>query len=509
MERERINRESVSRTIQQKNNFGGAYMVDNRSDKNLNYLSDSPLQRVGDEDEETLQGKLDSPLQRVEDEDDTLQGKFDGTLQKKNETGMPDNLKAGIESLSGFSMDDVRVHYNSSKPATVQALAYTQGTDIHVAPSQEKCLPHEAWHVAQQMAGRVSPTTNINGMPVNDNAALEHEADVMGEKAVQCKNENKIVKLTQRSDSRTFPFQLTRTLKEKMIQNSVHSLKMKISEAIQGKKKDLALMLTGIDVYKKEKEAFPGLKTIELNSNATLKAIIIINAAIANKLSDEFIKKLYPKIAVAPKINPILPIAFIQKLVPDADPKIAQEVANEFSKIECNEINCDDAKFFADYTKEKYKFVTGFLNGGKIYKDKSYENMTSSELSIGRITYEGLLRRWNNMPKYLGDTVYRVIYKDSGEDVDSIRKNNPSSTSVALDINRTEDEAKVIRKIKIKNSAEDVMKPVDMRLFSFYTHESEILLPPNTIFTRTKAGPRTKGMPIEDEVDATLPKVTN
>ena len=107
---------------------------------------------------------------------------------RPNNTGMPDNLKAGIESLSGFSMDDVRVHYNSSKPATVQALAYTQGTDIHVAPGQEKHLPHEAWHVAQQMAGRVSPTTNINGMPVNDNAGLEHEADVMGEKAVQCKD---------------------------------------------------------------------------------------------------------------------------------------------------------------------------------------------------------------------------------------------------------------------------------------------------------------------------------
>ncbi len=106
---------------------------------------------------------------------------------RPNNTGMPDNLKSGIESLSGFSMDDVRVHYNSSKPATVQALAYTQGTDIHVAPGQEKCLPHEAWHVAQQKAGRVSPTTNINGMPVNDNAALEHEADVMGEKAIQCK----------------------------------------------------------------------------------------------------------------------------------------------------------------------------------------------------------------------------------------------------------------------------------------------------------------------------------
>lgn len=111
-------------------------------------------------------------------------------IPRPNNTGMPDNLKAGIESLSGFSMDDVRVHYNSSKPATVQALAYTQGTDIHVAPGQEKCLPHEAWHVAQQMAGRVSPTTNINGMPVNDNVGLEHEADVMGEKAIQKVDDN-------------------------------------------------------------------------------------------------------------------------------------------------------------------------------------------------------------------------------------------------------------------------------------------------------------------------------
>ena len=38
---------------------------------------------------------------------------------------MPDHMETGIEELSGFSMDDVRVHYNSDKPSTVQALAYT------------------------------------------------------------------------------------------------------------------------------------------------------------------------------------------------------------------------------------------------------------------------------------------------------------------------------------------------------------------------------------------------
>jgi hypothetical protein len=105
---------------------------------------------------------------------------------KPNNTGLPDNLKSGVENLSGYSMDDVKVHYNSDKPAQLQALAYTQGTGIHVAPGQEQHLPHEAWHVVQQMQGRVQPTMQMKeGVAVNDNKGLESEADVMGGKAVQ------------------------------------------------------------------------------------------------------------------------------------------------------------------------------------------------------------------------------------------------------------------------------------------------------------------------------------
>jgi|GEM_PF-4818907 len=67
-----------------------------------------------------------------------------------NTTGLPGGLKTGIEHLSGHSMDDVKVHYNSSRPAQLQAHAYAQGTDIHLGAGQEKHLPHEAWHVVQQ-----------------------------------------------------------------------------------------------------------------------------------------------------------------------------------------------------------------------------------------------------------------------------------------------------------------------------------------------------------------------
>jgi hypothetical protein len=111
-------------------------------------------------------------------------GKTSTPVQRKpNATGLPDRLKAGVEQLSGLAMDDVRVHYNSSKPAGVQALAYTQGTDIQVGPGQERHLPHEAWHAVQQKQGRVKPTLQLKGVAINDDAGLELEASVMGARA--------------------------------------------------------------------------------------------------------------------------------------------------------------------------------------------------------------------------------------------------------------------------------------------------------------------------------------
>ena len=112
-------------------------------------------------------------------------------LQEKvdNTTGMPDDLKKGVENLSEQDMSDVKVHYNSDKPAQLQAHAYARGTDIHIAPGQEKHLPHEAWHVVQQKQGRVQPTMQMKGnVNVNDDSTLEKEADVMGEKALQLKS---------------------------------------------------------------------------------------------------------------------------------------------------------------------------------------------------------------------------------------------------------------------------------------------------------------------------------
>lgn len=189
METEKVYQEKAARTIQQKQDGSGALQfVDNRP---VNQL----LQRVSEDEEDTLQGKFDATVQRVEEDDyEASQMKADTTVQQKaNNTGIPNEVKQKMEDSFDTDFSDVRVHPESSQAPEVGALAYTQGTDIHFAPGQfkpetsagQQLLGHELTHVVQQAEGRVQPTTEIGGMPVNDNEGLEREADVLGAKAAR------------------------------------------------------------------------------------------------------------------------------------------------------------------------------------------------------------------------------------------------------------------------------------------------------------------------------------
>lgn len=181
----------------------------------LQHLRPPVTQRM--DDEELMQGKAIQrmeedelqmmPIQRMED--DELQGKFIQRAEapKANNTGLPDNLKAGIENLSGMSMDHVKVHRNSNKPAAVQAHAYAQGSNIHLGPGQEKHLPHEAWHVVQQAQGRVKPTRQLKGIAINDDSGLEKEADVMGAKALALPKQSQVGLQTHKGTRQLQPLQ--------------------------------------------------------------------------------------------------------------------------------------------------------------------------------------------------------------------------------------------------------------------------------------------------------------
>lgn len=125
-----------------------------------------------------------TPIQRKASDLGSSSPDHSNSKGSKNETGLPTELRSGLENLSGEDLSGVRVHRNSDKPEALNAHAYAQGQDIHLAPGQEKHLPHEGWHVVQQMQGRVAPTIQKKDAAINDDAGLEKEADVMGAKAV-------------------------------------------------------------------------------------------------------------------------------------------------------------------------------------------------------------------------------------------------------------------------------------------------------------------------------------
>ena len=106
---------------------------------------------------------------------------------------LPPALRSGLERLSGLDLAGVRVRYNSARPARLGALACTQGTHIEVGPGHERHLPHEGWHAVQQLQGRVAATVQAKdrsaggqaAVGLNEDAALEREAETMGARARQ------------------------------------------------------------------------------------------------------------------------------------------------------------------------------------------------------------------------------------------------------------------------------------------------------------------------------------
>ena len=151
--------------------------------------TNTPFQKKDDQDSEKKISKTssldfdsgDSPSNLGSSNRNAFQLKSDSSVKSSN--GLPENLQSNMEALSGIGLNDVKVHQNSSAPKNLGAHAFAQGSDIHIAPGQEKHLPHEAWHVVQQRQGRVQANTAVNGAAVNDNPALEGEADTMGAKA--------------------------------------------------------------------------------------------------------------------------------------------------------------------------------------------------------------------------------------------------------------------------------------------------------------------------------------
>jgi hypothetical protein len=131
------------------------------------------------------QRKADSTASAGQEQTVSLPGAGGGSA-------MPRDVQAKMESALGSDFSGVRIH-EGSHASDIGALAYTQGTDIHFASGQyrpheqsgQELLGHELTHVVQQSQGRVPATTQAKGAAVNDDPALEREADAMGARAAR------------------------------------------------------------------------------------------------------------------------------------------------------------------------------------------------------------------------------------------------------------------------------------------------------------------------------------
>ena len=103
-------------------------------------------------------------------------------------TPLPQAICSDVARWSGLDLGSVKVHRDSPRPAALAALAYAQGSEIHLGPGQDRHLPHEAWHLVQQAQGRVPMTASLAGVAINDQAALEQEADAMGARIGQAES---------------------------------------------------------------------------------------------------------------------------------------------------------------------------------------------------------------------------------------------------------------------------------------------------------------------------------
>lgn len=111
--------------------------------------------------------------------------------ERASATGIPGPVLTKMEQAFKTDFSTVRVHANSTYARTIGALAYTRGNDIHFAPGKynpetrqgQELLGHELAHRFQNGQERVRPTTQIKGLPVNDNPGLEKQANCLGRRA--------------------------------------------------------------------------------------------------------------------------------------------------------------------------------------------------------------------------------------------------------------------------------------------------------------------------------------
>jgi hypothetical protein len=148
------------------------------------------------------------------------------SLQKSlmREGNIPDYIRTKMEKSFGTDFSDVKVHQNSEEAKSLNAVAFTQGNEIHFASGYnpyssqgQEYLGHELLHVLQQKSGIVEATHQEQGFNVNFNDTFEKQADLAGKTAAagqHVNSENIPSGNSQRSfiQKKSAPIQLLRAI---------------------------------------------------------------------------------------------------------------------------------------------------------------------------------------------------------------------------------------------------------------------------------------------------------
>ena len=170
----------------------------NKENKNAEETNISPY--LVSNIQSTIQPKIVSSIQP------RFLTSLDSETESESKEQMPEEVQAKMENSFGQDFSNVNIHTDSDQAKNIGAQAYAQGNNIHFAPGQynpgsksgQELLGHELTHVVQQSQGKVQPgEVHGKGLNINNDPALEKEADEMGKLA----SEGKMTSVNQYSEN--------------------------------------------------------------------------------------------------------------------------------------------------------------------------------------------------------------------------------------------------------------------------------------------------------------------
>ena len=99
---------------------------------------------------------------------------------------LPNKLLFAAKSLTGLSLENVDVIYDSPKTEQYQSDGFVKNNEIHLAKGNKGLIGHETWHMIQRIQNRVRTGEKTNPhFTINKNKNLENEAHIMGDKLMR------------------------------------------------------------------------------------------------------------------------------------------------------------------------------------------------------------------------------------------------------------------------------------------------------------------------------------